>query len=351
MGARVWFAQCHFIVKKRYFAGIQYFLSLLIDTLRLLSVQYWIPLVMKRRSEYFFTNQEIQSSSTTGACFTGEVQFPREALIGMSSAFTYRRYSMTAAPTQHAWSSEALFSKALLYVAEMERYTADDWQFGLWASLNLELIARACLSHISPTLLADGKEWRNIHHALGHPPTSLKFKPTSADISKALSILHEIVPEFTKELSDSCGKLCSLRNAELHSGEEAFAGLGTSSWLPQYYASCRVLLESMGKNLGDLFDDPKTAEDLITSLKDTAAKAVQQDIKAHKEIWEGKSSEEQAASLAQATSWASRHVGHRTKCPACDSPSLIHGSSHGPVTTDIGDDMVVQRQTKDAVFV
>ena len=39
------------------------------------------------------------------------------------------------------------------------------------------------------------------------------------------------------------------RNAELHTGEEAFAGLGTSSWLPQYYASCKVLLASMGKEL------------------------------------------------------------------------------------------------------
>jgi len=74
---------------------------------------------------------------------------------------------VTAKPTQHAWSSEALFSKALLYVEEMERYTADDWQFGLWASLSLELIARASLSHISPTLLASRKDWRNVHHALG----------------------------------------------------------------------------------------------------------------------------------------------------------------------------------------
>ena len=57
---------------------------------------------------------------------------------------------MTAKPTQNAWSSEALFSKALLYVEEMERYTADDWQFGLWASLSLELIARELRSPTFP---------------------------------------------------------------------------------------------------------------------------------------------------------------------------------------------------------
>lgn len=251
---------------------------------------------------------------------------------------------MTAKPTQNAWSSEALFSKALLYVEEMERYTADDWQFGLWASLSLELIARASLSHISPTLLASRKDWRNVHHALGRPPTSLGFTPVSVATNEVMSILKEIVPGFTNELFESCIKHSVRRNAELHTGEEAFAGLGTSSWLPQYYASCKVLLESMGKALGDLFDNSKAAEDLVASLQDTAAKAVEQDIEKHKKVWENKGPAEKEASLAQAISWASRHAGHRTKCPACSSPSLIHGSSHGDVSTEVGDEVVVQKQ-------
>ncbi len=211
---------------------------------------------------------------------------------------------MTAEPAQHAWSSEALFSKALLYVEEMDRYTAEDWQFGLWASLSLEMVARASLSHISPTLLANRRDWRNIHHALGHPSTSLGFVPTSVITSEVLSILKEVVP-----------------------------------------ASCKVLLESMGKSLSDLFDNSAEGEKLVASLQDTAAKAVQQDIKAHMEMWKAKSSEEQMASLAQATAWASRHAGHRTRCPACNSPSLIRGSSHGDVTTEVNEDTVVQRQT------
>jgi hypothetical protein len=252
---------------------------------------------------------------------------------------------MTANPIQHVWSSEALFTKALLYVGEMERYTADDWQFGLWSSLSLELIARAALSHISPTLLASRKDWRNIHHALGHAPTKTDFAPTSLATNEVLSILREVLPEFTKELADFCGKHTGRRNAELHSGEDVFAGLGTSSWLPQYFASCGALLRSMGRGLDDLFDNPQVAEDMIASLQDTAAKAVQQDIKAHEGIWQKKTPEEQKESLAQATTWATRHAGHRTKCPACHSPSLIRGSSHGAVTTEIGQDRIVQRQT------
>ena len=187
---------------------------------------------------------------------------------------------------QHAWSSEALFNKALIYVGEMEKYTSGDWQFGFWASLSLELIARAALSHVSPTLLANGKDWQNVQHALGRPSTSVGFKPSSRDYREVLSILTKIVPDFTKEFVDSCVRQSVRRDAEVHTGEEAFAGLGTASWLPQYYAACKVLLESMAKNLSDLFDNPKAAEELVASLQDTAAKAVQQDIEKHRKLWQ-----------------------------------------------------------------
>lgn len=252
---------------------------------------------------------------------------------------------MTASTVQHPWSSEALFSKALLYVEEMERYPADDWRFGFWASLILELIARAALSRISPTLLAHRKDWRNVNYALGRSVTSVKFSPMSVGSVEVLSMLKELVPGFVPELSDFCVRHFARRNSELHTGEDAFAGLGTSSWLPHYYATCKALLESIGKTLGDLFDNAKEAEALITSLQDTAAKVVHGDIEAYREIWGLKEKTERDTLVAQATSWATRQAGHRTKCPACDSPSLLSGSRHGPVTTEFGEDEVVQKQT------
>jgi hypothetical protein len=248
-------------------------------------------------------------------------------------------------PVQHAWSSEALFSKALLYVGEMERCTAEDWQFGLWSSLSLEMVARAALAYLSPTLLANRRDWRNIYHALGYPPRAKLFTPTSVTTTELLSMMQELLPEFTDELANFCAVHCARRNAELHSGDAAFVGLGTSAWLPKYYASCGVFLRFMGKNLSDLFSDPKTAEDLIASLQDTAAKAVAQDIEVHKRIWAAKNHEDQQLSIAQAVAWATRHAGHRVTCPACGSPALLHGSAQGPVTTEVGVDEIVQRQT------
>jgi hypothetical protein len=253
---------------------------------------------------------------------------------------------MTGEPTQHAWSPEALFSKALVYVGEMESQSPDDWKHRLWASLSLELLARAALASISPTLLADRKDWHNIAHALGHPPTKKGFVPMSASITEVLEILRELRPAFTDELRKSCVEQMGRRNAELHSGEEAFAGGGTASWLPHYYASCQVFLSVLGKDLADFFDDPELAKNMIASLRDTAAKSVEKDIHHQKALWLKKTPEEQKLLQEQAATWASRHAGHRTACPACGSPALVRGTSQGSVATEIGQDEVVQKQTR-----
>jgi hypothetical protein len=106
----------------------------------------------------------------------------------------------------------------------MERYVADDWQFGLWSSLSLELIARAALSHISPTLLAAEVTGAISTVRLVILRRKQDFAPTSLATNEAISILREVLPDFPKELADFCKKHTSRRNAELHSGEDVFAG-------------------------------------------------------------------------------------------------------------------------------
>jgi hypothetical protein len=67
-------------------------------------------------------------------------------------------------------------------------------------------------------------------------------------------------------------------------------------------------LISSGKTLGDLFDNAKEAEELITSLQDTAAKVVHGDIEAYRKIWGLKEKTERDTLVAQATSWATRQA-------------------------------------------
>ncbi len=252
---------------------------------------------------------------------------------------------MASTVTANSWSSDALFAKALLFSEQMNNSIADEWKYGLWSSLTLELLARAALAGISPALLADSQNWRNIMHALGNAPTAKKFTPNSIGTKEVLARLSELLPDFTQEIAGFCSKHIERRNAELHSGEVVFSGLGTSEWLPKYYKACQILLSSIDKTLSDFITDTATAVQLIDSLDDAAAKAVEQDINAHAKVWKNKNDDSRNTATMQAQTWAIRHAGHRAECPSCQSPALLQGSPSGPVATTVGDDEVVQKQT------
>lgn len=75
--------------------------------------------------------------------------------------------SMLEKNTNNPWSSDSLFAKSLTYLQQMEASIADDWKYGLWSSLSLELLARAALSNVSPVLLADSKKLEKYNICVG----------------------------------------------------------------------------------------------------------------------------------------------------------------------------------------
>ena len=257
---------------------------------------------------------------------------------------------MTSIVVVHGWSEESLFCKARLYIGEMETHNSDDWRFGLWSSLSLEFLCRAALSHISPVLLADYRNresWRNLAHALSMAPTTKNFSPKSIAANEMIERLKWLMPAFSDEVAGFCLEHISRRNSELHSGELVFASLGTSTWLPKFYSACKLLLASMNKELTDLISDPESAQAMVDSLKDTAAKGVKRDIDAYRQVWTKRSSEDRERAAAQADLWATKHAGHRVQCPSCGSGAILQGEPRGQVTTTLNEDndIVIQRQS------
>lgn len=200
----------------------------------------------------------------------------------------------------------------------MFQHDPTDWQFVLWSSFTLEFLSRAALSNVSPTLLADQKNWHNLFHALGHEPNAKKFTPKSIIVAEVLSRLREIYPEFNSELEVFCIGHTGMRNAELHSGDMPYEGLSQSAWLANFYQASTILLNTMNKELADLVGDETAnlAPKLITAAADNAAKTVSRKINSHGAVWDEKDGDEKETLIEQAKIWATKHTGHRVACPS-----------------------------------
>ena len=254
---------------------------------------------------------------------------------------------MTPQEVPHAWSADALFSKAQLYAEVMLSFAHDDWKFTLWSTLSLELLARAALANVSPTLLADSKEnWHNIVFSLGYQPTAKKFSPRSIDISEVFRRLQELLQGFTLELSGFCVEHLSNRNEELHSGATPFVGVSEFSWLPRYYQACVVLLNSLDSSLEGFFGsiEAAVAEVMIEAAKDESAKSVKQAIDARRLVWEENSIEEKDLLANQSSNLATRQAGHRVDCPACKCVAMLSGSPAGSPLKAITEDEITETQ-------
>ncbi len=245
------------------------------------------------------------------------------------------------------WDAKALYDKAERYIQQAQALDKDSWEYALWTSLSLELLARAALSNVHPALLAEpDKNGTNLLSSLGFPPFDKKFAPTSISVSEAFNRLSALLPAFHEENASFGKQHTGRRNAELHSGELAFDGLKSAAWQPKFYQACKVLLESMGKALDEFVgaDEAKAAETVIAAAADESAKAVQGDVAAHLKVWESKDGKERDKLTAQAGLWASRQAGHRVTCPACASAALVAGGPIAPATKKLEDDIITERQ-------
>ena len=251
-----------------------------------------------------------------------------------------------ATQQQHSWSKDALFAKAQRFAEEMLKHPKDDWQFALWSTLALELLGRAALANVNPALLAEAKDWNNLYFSLGFNPTANKFIPKSIDVTAVFSRLREILPEFTTELEGFAVLHMTRRNEELHAGSTPFDSLKTTAWLPTYYQTCTVLVESLGEELDLLLgkEEASLAVTIIAASRDESAKAVLKSVAAHKTIWEAKPVPEQVKLSQQASTWATRHEGHRISCPSCDSDAIVTGTAIAAPLKSFDGELIVETQ-------
>jgi hypothetical protein len=224
------------------------------------------------------------------------------------------------------WDSNALWLKAKAYISRANEHSHESPDFAFWSSLSLELLARAALTKIHPTLNADPREDVNLLYACGFAVTQ---QPKSLPVHAVFLRLEKTVEGFGKVQRELCDYVSLLRNEELHTAELAFDNLKASKWLPRFYDVCKILCAHLGKSLEDFVGSQvgPSAQQLIAALDKEVESSVKGKIAAHAKVFSGKPAEEQnkLRTLADARSRILPYSATARECPACKSKGVLRG--------------------------
>ena len=167
-----------------------------------------------------------------------------------------------------AFKHEALWNKSKIFVdrALQARDDNDEMAFHIWASMGLELLGKAALSHVHPALVADPNHFNSLLAACGGSTGTGRRSVTAKTVFERL---RSISTAFDERMSRECMVMADRRNAELHSGESPLVGLDPRNWVPAFWKAASVLVATQEKTLEDWLG-PDEAARVAAILLDTA---------------------------------------------------------------------------------
>ncbi|AZF48727.1 MULTISPECIES: hypothetical protein [unclassified Pseudomonas] len=145
-------------------------------------------------------------------------------------------------------SAGALFAKSRVFAhrALKAKDGADNDVFQMWAALALELLAKASLAKIHPSLVVDAVNPNSLLEACGFNTNTVV---RTVDANVVFARLKHTVPNFGTPNAEACKRISARRNAELHSGHAAFSGMPLDAWEGEFWSAAQLILISMGLDL------------------------------------------------------------------------------------------------------
>ena len=248
------------------------------------------------------------------------------------------------------WERDPLWAKARLYFERGFTFPREDPQFGLWCALGLELLARAALASVSPTLLAAPDDrHRFLLHALGRGSEQGNGIRRSIPTVRVFELCKTLIRDFSEDNLKAAKALVDRRNEELHTGAAAFEDYPCKYWLTGFYACCDVLTEELGETLDLLFGtaEADVAREALEKLEAETITIVKNRIEARKTIFLALSDSEKEEAATKADRLGnelSHQRHHQVPCPACKCTATVQGETFGAKNVSHEDDEIIVRQ-------
>ena len=245
------------------------------------------------------------------------------------------------------WDYDSLYQKAKLFVRKgLEHEAPHSPEIPLWCILALELLGRATLSKIHPALLADPKDGVNLLFACGFPS---KKAPTSIPSKTVFHRCVVVCRDFSEDDYNRCMAWMNLRNEELHTGSLPFEELKTSTWLPDFFRICAILLNQNGVKLENFVgaEHASTANEMVESLSLKKRQETHSTVEDKRREFLALGIEDRLARIKRGktkakTSWSLLSRSKEIKCPACEGVALIVGDLIRSTTPKDSDGELIQ---------
>ena len=234
-----------------------------------------------------------------------------------------------------AVSAEAIYAKSKAYAQRALRCKGagelDEYQ--LWASLALELLGKACLARVHPSLIVNPLDHISVFAASGvNLGTDIKTIASHTLFDR----LQLITQGFDEKVKKFCDDISQRRNAELHSGEVPFKEMKLSAWEGPYWHAAQLVLGRMSLTLEEWLgaSQARAPKQIIVHARQAIIDAALIRIERAKELFEKRPKKEREAAFKEVSakdvsyypSMRTLFGGRwRTKCPACGGEAIMAG--------------------------
>lgn len=225
---------------------------------------------------------------------------------------------------------EALWLKAKLFLnraMDEDEYRAFEEQ-ALWASLALELLAKASLARVSPLLIAEPtEEGTNLLIASGLIEGDTRF--TSVRAKTLYSRCHKAFKPFSEQ---EAAKITHARNEYLHGAAAGFTSIPAAAWWPRYWRLAVILISALERDISDMVGADRRAT--VESHLDQNQRNIEHRTEMLIERAKQRLSQWQAGTLPArvAAEWrpgliagAGLRYSAPATCPACGGTGMIEG--------------------------
>jgi len=253
-------------------------------------------------------------------------------------------YPMTKSfPT--AISKEGLLGKSRVYVQRAFRAKeADDLdEYQLWLSLALELLGKAALADIHPSLVVDPNHYESLFAASGIIITSDIKTIGAGTLYKRLGHLSKY---FDNNVKEFCDAISLRRNAELHSGELPFQQMKLDAWEGRFWHAAQIILTVLKSTLEEWIgaDRAKAPKQLVDEAGKAAEEAAKLRVIQARDHFMTRTKKDRAEALKLSQTKHTFHFQNLFKlvsdhewevdCPACTGRAFLAGVSYGEEVVD-----------------